>query len=384
MKFFHISDLHIGLKLYNRDLYDDLSCVLQQIIEAAAKEQPDAVVIAGDVYDKAMPSAESVAFFDAFLTDLVKAAPKAEIMIISGNHDSAARLNLFRGILSQQNIHMIGEPPQSESECIEKVQLKDAYGPVNFYLLPFVKPSMVRLIVGTDENGNSLSYHDTLHQLIDREKVNTQERNVLVSHQFYLPAGTDADSVERMDNEVQTVGNIDAVGTDVLAGFDYAALGHIHKPMSVGSASYRYAGTPMACSVSEAGQQKGILVVHMREKGDVSTETIPLTPLHEIRVVKGSLQEVLQLRCVDYVKVVLTDQIDIGVFDQQDRLRDAFPNLLEICRESMQPEEERYAYTPQEMPDPFDLCCSFLQDPDEAEQELLKDVINTVQGVENT
>ncbi len=381
MKFFHISDLHIGLKLYNRDLYEDQAFVLRQVVEAAGRIQPDAVVIAGDIYDKAAPSAEAVEFFDAFLTDLVKTAPQTEIMIISGNHDSAARLNLFRGILSHQNIHMIGEPPRRETDYIEKVRLKDDYGPVNFYLLPFVKPSMARMIVGTDENGSTLSYQDTLRLLLEREKINTSERNVLVSHQFYLPTGVDADSVARMDSEMRTVGNIDAVGASLLAGFDYAALGHIHKPMSVGSPRYRYAGTPLACSVSEAGQQKGFLIVTLREKGNVSVEKMPLSPLHEIRIIRGTLEEVLRLGCDDYVKVILTDQTDLDVFDLQDRLRDAFPHLLETSRERAKSEEDPYAYTPQGDLDPFALCCSFLKDPTQEEQNLLKDLINSVQGV---
>ena len=151
---------------------------------------------------------------------------------------------------------MIGMPPRREDEFIEKVTLRDEYGNVNFYLLPFVKPSMVRQIVGTDENGNSLSYEETLRRLIARETISKAERNVLVSHQFYLPAGKNADEMERMDSEIRTVGNIDAVPADILDGFDYAALGHIHKPMKVGSEFIRYSGTPLACSVSESGQQK--------------------------------------------------------------------------------------------------------------------------------
>lgn len=180
-------------------------------------------------------------------------------MMISGNHDSAPRVNCFRKVLSGQNIYMVGQPPRTESEYIEKVTLNDAYGEVNFYLLPFVKPSMVKQVVGVDENGNNLSYNETLHRLIGREKINSDERNVFVSHQFYLPSGKNAEDVERMDSEMRTVGNIDEVSADVLGKFDYAALGHIHKPMKVGSELYRYCGTPLACSVSEAQQQKALL-----------------------------------------------------------------------------------------------------------------------------
>ena len=382
MKFFHLSDLHIGLRLYNRDLYEDQNYVFRQICREAEKEQPDAVVIAGDIYDKAIPSAEAVEVFDRFVLELRRAVPSAEIMMISGNHDSAPRLNTFRSILQQQKLHMIGIPPENPGEFIEKVTLEDAYGPVSFYLLPFVKPSMVRQIVGTDKNGCSLSYNDALHRLLEREDVDQSQRNVLVSHQFYLPTGTSPETVERMDSEIRTVGNIDQVNADVLAPFDYAALGHIHKPMKVGSDRYRYCGTPIACSVSEAGQQKGILCVTMEEKGSVNVRVIPLAPLHQVRILRGSLQEVLAQGCEDYVTVVLTDEIDLDVIDMQDRLRFAFPNLLEIRRETRRQSDYSMESQPEEVLDPFTLCCHFLKDLDEDEQDLLRDVINTVQGVE--
>ncbi len=381
MRFFHLSDLHIGLKLYNRDLLPDQKHVLDQIVKAAEKQQPDAIVIAGDIYDKAIPAAEAVELFDTFISCLVESAPHTEIMMISGNHDSARRLNLYRSILKLQKVHMIGMPPLKEEEHIEKVTLSDAYGPVHFYLLPFVKPSMVKRVVGSDENGNNLSYNDSLHRLMDREKMDESERNVLVSHQFYLPVGKNADDVERMDYEVRTVGNIDEVKADFFDRFDYVALGHIHKPMAVGSAFYRYAGTPLPCSVSEAGQQKGMILVEMEEKGNVSTQVLPLTPLHEVRVIEGTLDEVLGQRCSDYVRIVLTDKVDLDVFDMQDRIRYAFPNLLEITRENVREADYKVELTKQDILDPFELCCSFLKDLDEEEKKLLRDVINEVQGV---
>lgn len=379
MKFFHLSDLHIGLKLMNRDLSEDQEYILRQIVELAAKEKPDAVVIAGDIYDKAVPSAEAVKLFDGFVSGLTAAAPDTEIMMISGNHDSAPRVDVFRSVLARQRIHMIGTPPQLPGEFMEKVTLQDIYGKVNFYLLPFVKPSMVKMIVGSDENGNNLSYQETLHKLIGRESIDERERNVLVSHQFYLPVGADADKMERMDSEIRTVGNIDQVKADVLERFDYGALGHIHKPMKVGSEVYRYCGTPLACSVSEAGQQKGVIMVQMGKKGTVQTTVLPLEPLRQVRVITGTLKEVLAQGCGDYVTVVLTDKADLDVMDMQDRLRNEFPNLLEIRRETMRKADYGRAYAPEKKLDAFELCASFLKDLDEEEQELLRDVINTVQ-----
>lgn len=384
MKFFHLSDLHIGLKLMNRDLREEQMDILRQVTDLAREEQPDAVVIAGDIYDKAVPAAEAVEVFDSFITELKRAVPEAEMMLISGNHDSGLRLNCFREILDEQKVHMIGLPPRREEEYIEKVTLQDEFGPVNFYLLPFVKPSMVKQIVGVDENGNNLSYDATLHKLIAREEVNTAERNVLVSHQFYLPVGENAESVERMDSEIRTVGNIDAVASDVLEAFDYAALGHIHKPMKVGSKLYRYCGTPLACSVSEAGQQKGVIMVEIGEKNSktsVKITVLPLKPLREVRIIKGSLEEVLVQACEDFVTVILTDRVDLDIMDMQDRIRMAFPYLLEIRREVLRKADYSEQLMVEKEQDPFELCCSFLKDLDDEEKTILRDVIHTVQGV---
>ena len=381
MKFFHLSDLHIGLKLFNRDLREDQEYILRQITDLAVREQPQAVVIAGDIYDKAVPSAEAVELFDRFIAGLNAALPDAAVMMIAGNHDSGPRINCFRSVLSRQNVYMIGQPPRVEGERIEKVTLEDECGPVNFYLLPFVRPSMVKQLTGVDENGNNLSYDETLRRLIGREEIDLSQRNVIVSHQFYLPAGTHAEDVERMDSEIRTVGNIDQVNAEILEKFDYAALGHIHKPMKAGSEFIRYCGTPLACSVSEAGQQKGIVMVELGEKGDRRTTVLPLEPLRQVRVIRGELEEVLGQACGDYATVILTDKADLDVLDMQDRIRSAFPNLLEIRRETMRRADYGRPYAVQEELDPFELCCAFLNEPDEEEKALLRDVINTVQEV---
>lgn len=381
MKFFHLSDLHIGLKLFNRDLREDQEYILRQITDIAVREQPQTVVIAGDIYDKAVPSAEAVEVFDRFIAGLNSALPDTAVMMIAGNHDSGPRINCFRSVLSRQNVYMIGQPPRVEGEQIEKVILKDESGPVNFYLLPFVRPSMVKQLTGVDENGNNLSYNEALHRLIGREEIDPSQRNVIVSHQFYLPPGTDAEAVERMDSEVRTVGNIDQVSADILEQFDYAALGHIHKPMKAGSEFIRYCGTPLACSVSEAGQKKGIIMVELGDKGDRKTTVLPLEPLRQVRVIRGELEEVLEQACGDYVTVILTDKADLDAFDMQDKIRSAFPNLLEIRRETLRRTDYERAYALQEELDPFELCCAFLNEPDEDEKALLRDVINTVREV---
>ena len=380
MKFLHLSDLHIGLKLINRDLREDQEYILDQAVDLAVEKKPDAIVIAGDLYDKAIPSAEAVEVFDRFIASLKKRLPETAVMMISGNHDSARRIDCYRSVLELENFYMIGMPPEKEDEHIRKVTLNDAFGPVNFWLLPFIKPTMVRQIVGTDEKGNNLSYQESVKKMLEREEIDTAERNVLVSHQFYLPVGKKADDVERADSEIRTVGNIDEISAEVLKPFDYAALGHIHKPMKVGSEVWRYPGTPLASSVSEAGQQKGMILVEMGEKGSpVRTEVLSFRPLRQLRVISGSFLEVLGQACDDYVSVELTDNKDLDMIDARERLGMAFPNLLEVRRRGIRKadyssEAAKAAVTK----DPFELCSAFLPDMDEDQGKIMKDVINTV------
>ena len=386
MKLFHLSDLHIGLKLYNRDLLEDQKYVFDQIIKYAKEEAPDVILIAGDIYDKAVPSAEAVEVFDDFIAELANETTST-VMTISGNHDSAPRVDTYRRVLAKQKLFMIGKPPVMPDEYIEKVTLTDEFGPVNFYLLPFVKPSMVKLITGTDADGRNLSYNEAMHALIARENIDPNERNVFVSHQFYLPVGKTADDVERMESEIRTVGNIDEISADVLAPFDYAALGHIHKPMTVGDDRFRYSGTPMSYSVSEAGQKKGVVMVTLREKGSApSISVLPLEPLHEVRVIEDRLEEILKQGCDDYVTAVLTDKVEFDIFDMQARLRAAFPNLLEIRRVNTQRADYSRKIQADEELDPYELCCSFLKDIDEDSLAIIRDIINSIEssGEEDT
>ena len=376
MKFFHLSDLHIGLRLFNRDLREDQEFILKQIVDLAEGERPDAVVVAGDIYDRAVPSAEAVEAFDRFIADLTGRLPETAVMLISGNHDSGQRLNCFRSVLARQNVYMIGMPPQKREEHIAKVTLEDRWGNVNFYLLPFVRPSMVRQLLEREEDEGALSYDETVRRLIGREVIDGRERNVLASHQFYLPKGKKAEEVERMDSEIRTVGNIDEVSADVLEPFDYAALGHIHKPMRVGGEFYRYCGTPLACSISEAGQQKSVLSVELREKGEISIRELPLVPMRQVRVIRGALEEIVSRGCDDYVTAVLTDREMPDGAEAQDRLRRAFPNLLEIRREIVRRADYGQERVPAQDLDPFELCCSFLKDADEEEKAILREVIN--------
>jgi len=368
MRFFHISDLHIGLKLLNRDLYEDQEYILKKIVQYAKEYEPDAVVLAGDIYDRSMPSAEAVGLFDSFINELREAVPKAYILMISGNHDSGARLNLYRNILAKEKLYSVGLPPMTNNERIEKVTLSDKFGEVNFYLLPFVKPSMVKNVFDTAPD----SYDDAVRLLIERENIDLQKRNVIVSHQFYLPNGENPENIKRADSEIVTVGNIDEVFADILCKFDYAALGHIHKASKVKYEHIRYAGTPIACSVSEAGQEKGFLMIDLFEKGNVNVETITLEPLRRVRKLEGILEDVLKEASEDYVEVTILG--DILSSDDITRVRNAFPNLLDIKRKG-QREASVKRIAVKEGKNEFELMKEFLGDMSEDEERILRDII---------
>ncbi len=380
MRFFHLSDLHIGVKLYEYDLLEEQRAMLDQIVALAKREQPDAIVMAGDIYDRSVPAVEAVALFDGFLRTLRQELPDAALMVVSGNHDSPQRLNVFREELMHRGVYMIGNPPQREGEKIACVSLQDAYGTVNFHLLPFVRPGMVRLLVGTKENGDNLSYEEAFRRLLALNPIDTTTRNVLVSHQFFLPTDTDAQEVERAETEMRMAGNVDAISAALLADFDYAALGHIHKPMKVGSEVLRYCGTPLPYSLSEEGQQKGVILVEMREKGDVRTEVLPLVPRRAVRRIRGDKETVLAMRSDDYVAVTLTHMDAVEMNGIREQLRDCFPHLLEIRREGAESVDYSAASEKIEELSPYELCLAFSGDRlcDE-EKSMLEDVLRQMQ-----
>ena len=385
MKFFHLSDLHLGLKLHGCDLAEDQTYVLNQIVKAAEERRPDAVVIAGDIYDRSMPSGEAMRLFDWFLTELRRRSPKTAILVISGNHDNALRINTYRELLETSGIHLIGLPPETLEDRMARVTLTDEYGDVDFLLLPFVRPSMLRQTLDIEE-GDSLSYEEAIKRLLERENLDHERRNVLVSHQFYVPDRSSAVDVERAETETRMVGNIDAVSASLLEAFDYAALGHIHKPMRMGRETVRYSGTPMPYSFSEAGQEKSITEVTLGEKGSLQLATIPLQPLHGIRIIKGTPEEVLQEgskeSSEDYISVQLTERSPEGAYDLREKLQAAFPNLLEIKfawkRDRALRDSAAGGKGGEQELSPYDLCMEFLGECTEDEEELLREVLNEV------
>lgn len=385
MRLLHISDLHIGIKLYNRDFSKDQEYVFDQIIEYVKKYEPDVIIIAGDIYDKPVPSAESVQLFNSFMEKLYNVSDRHHIMMISGNHDSAQRIDYLSWMLEKQRFHIAGIPPKAPDEFIKKVTLNDEYGDINFYLLPFSKPSAIKGVFD-DDSESSYSYNEAVHKLFEHELYNghldKDVRNVLISHQFYLPLGQQADQIERSESEISAVGNIDVVSSDVLAPFEYAALGHIHKPMTVGEDRFRYSGTPLAYSISEAKQDKGALLVNIREKGDVEINKLPLTPLHKITTIEDTFENVIKCTSDDYVQVILTDKEDLDVVDLKERLNLAFPNLLEIQRKYTRGLNITGDNTEIKNISPYELICEFIPDMDEEERGLMRDVINEAMEVD--
>lgn len=379
MRFFHLSDLHLGIKLYEHDLLKDQKAILDEIVALTRQYQPDAVVFAGDIYDRSVPPVEAVALFDDFMTQLRAALPNGEIMLISGNHDSAQRLDVFRSELSDRGIHMIGNPPMQKGETIERVTLTDDFGAVNFYLLPFVRPGMVRLVAGTKENGDNLSYPEAFSRLLALSPLNPNERNVLVSHQFFLPDGGDAENIERAENEVKQVGNLDAIPASLIADFDYAALGHIHKPMKVGSETLRYCGTPMPYSLSEENQQKGILMVEMGAKGDVQTTVLPLHPVHQVRKLRATREALLSGASEDFVSICVIGAEATEMVGLRELLRAKYPNLLELRREEKETVELAALQERTETLSPYELCLQFAGERLNAEEKaLLTEVMNAM------
>ena len=379
MRFFHLSDLHLGIKLYEHDLLKDQKTILDEIVALTRQYQPDAVVFAGDIYDRSVPPVEAVALFDDFMTQLRAALPNGEIMLISGNHDSAQRLDVFRSELSDRGIHMIGNPPMQKGETIERVTLTDDFGAVNFYLLPFVRPGMVRNVVDTKENGDNLSYPEAFSRLLALSPLNPDERNVLVSHQFFLPDGGDAANIERAENEVKQVGNVDAIPASLIADFDYGALGHIHKPMKVGSETLRYCGTPMPYSLSEENQQKGILMVEMGAKGDVQTTVLPLHPVHQVRKLRATREALLSGASEDFVSICVIGAKAEDMAGLRELLRAKYPNLLELRREREETVGLADLQERTETLSPYELCLQFAGERLNAEEKaLLTEVMNAM------
>lgn len=319
MKFLHLADLHLGKRVNGFSMLEDQAHILRQILAILDDEQPDGVLIAGDVYDKSVPSVEAVGLLDGFLTEL--RARGVPVLLISGNHDSSERLAFGGRVMDSCGIHI---SPVYDG-ALAPVTLQDAFGPVHVWLLPFVKPAHMRRWF---PDADIESYTDAVAEAVAHMDIDTAARNVLVTHQFVTGGA-------RSGSEELSVGGTDNVDSGVFAPFDYVALGHLHGAQHIGRETIRYAGSPLKYSFSEARQHKSVTVVTLGEKGDVQVRTVALTPLRELREIRGSYDELTARSFYEhttyrsnYLHLILTDEQD--VFDAMSRLRTIYPYLMTL------------------------------------------------------
>lgn len=319
MKLIHLSDIHLGKRVNEFSMLEDQAHILKKILAVVDEEKPNGVLIAGDVYDKSVPSTEAVQLFDDFLVRL--AERKLPVFIISGNHDSPERLSFANRLIDAVGIHLA----PVYNGVVEPITLSDEYGPVNVYMLPFIKPAHVR---GFFPDTEITGYSDAVAAAIGRMNIDKTQRNVLITHQFVTGA-------QRSDSEELSVGGTDNIGAEVFCDFDYVALGHIHGPQNMDSGRIRYCGSPLKYSFSEAAQQKSVTVAELKEKGTLEIHTVPLIPRRDMVELKGSYQQ-LTLREFyenttyqeDYTHITLTDEEDIP--DAVAKLRTVYHNLMKL------------------------------------------------------
>lgn len=318
MKFLHLSDLHIGKRVYGFSMLEDQSYILSRILEIAAGEKPDGVILAGDIYDKAVPSAEAVRLMDEFLTALAREGIR--IFMVSGNHDSPERIAFGAELMKKNEVYV---SPVYDGR-ISHITMEDEYGTVTVWLLPFIKPAIVRHVFPEQEIE---TYQDAVRTVLQHIHIDTAERNILVAHQFVTGAA-------RCESEELFVGGIDNVDASLFDRFDYTALGHIHSPQQIGRPEVCYCGTPLKYSFSEAGQVKTVTVLELYEKGVTKLRRIPLVPLRDMRKLRGSYMEVtdrsfyINSNTEDYLQITLTDEEDIP--DGMLKLRTIYPNLMRL------------------------------------------------------
>ena len=318
MKFIHLSDLHIGKRVNEVSMIPEQEYILSQILEIVDAQQPEAVLISGDIYDKSIPPAEAVTLFDDFLFRL--AEREKQVFIISGNHDSAERLAFGGRLMAGKGIHL----SPAYSGAITPVTLQDAWGPVHFWMLPFLKPIHVKRFY---PDAGIESYTDACRVAVENMAVDKNHRNVLLTHQFVTGSVT-------CESEELSVGGTDNVDAAVFDAFDYVALGHIHGPQNIGTQRIRYCGTPLKYSFSEAEHKKSVTLVELEEKGTFRVEEIPLIPRHDLREIRGTYEEVTaksfyeNTPVEDYLHITLTDEEDVP--EAVARLRVIYPNLMKL------------------------------------------------------
>ncbi len=346
MKIMHLSDLHLGKRVNEYSMTEDQRYILGQIAEIA-RDQADAVMLCGDIYDKPIPPVEAVTLFDDFLRDLSDCG--LPVLVISGNHDSAERLAFGSGLMERSGVYIASGIPR-------EVVLTDQYGEVHFRMMPFLKPSMIRHLY---PDADISSYQEGVEYVLRQFPVSPSGRNVILAHQNVTGA-------LRSESEDIPIGGIDNIDASIFAAYDYAALGHIHRPQNLTAGNMvRYCGTPLKYSFSEAGHEKSVTMVELREKGQVLREEIPLVPLRDLREIRGTYEQ-LTLRknyegtnVEDYLHITLTDEEDI--IDVMTKLRVVYPNIMRLDydnlrtrnQQEVQGMEEAQDRSPEELVEEF-------------------------------
>lgn len=320
MKFMHLADLHLGKRVNEFSMLEDQKYILEQVLKMLDEEQAEGLLIAGDIYDRQVPPIEAVKLFDDFLTRV--SLKRIPVYVISGNHDSIERVSFGARLMEGSGIHMATE----YNGAVDTVTVKDEYGTIDIYLLPFLKPAQVRSVWGEDAE-TVRTYEEALSFVMSRITRDEEHRSVLLAHQFAAGAVT-------CDSEEHAVGGLDQVDVSCFDGFDYVALGHLHGAQRVGRDTVRYAGTLLKYSFSEVKHKKSVTMVDLREKGIVEIYSRRISPLHEMRDIRGSYAEVTNRAnyegtdTKDYVRITLTDEEDI--FDAVGKLRAIYPNLMRL------------------------------------------------------
>lgn len=323
MRFLHLADIHLGKSVNEINMIADQKYILQQIIDLAVNRKADAILISGDIYDKSVPSEEAVRLLDWFLSTC--ADRNLRVCMISGNHDSDERLNFGSTLFESKNVHIAGK----YNGTVSRVSVEDEFGTVHVYMLPYVKASLVRTF---HPDLDTSSYDAAVRAALSNANVDPKERNILMAHQFVTAGGNDPAGAGSENTRPEFVGAVEKVDAGAFDDFDYVALGHIHRPQKVGRDTVRYAGSPLKYSLSEATMNKSVPLVTMKEKGDVEVELLPLVPLHDLRHIKGPIDELLKKENVvepeDYIYVTLTDEDVIP--QAMDRVRIRYPNAISL------------------------------------------------------
>lgn len=313
MRFLHIADLHLGKQMNDLSLMPDQEYILEQIVSVAEREQADAVLIAGDVYQRSSPQAEAMALFDSFVSRLVSLGK--QVFVISGNHDSALRVSYFASLIKSAGVYVT----EAFDGTLQSVSLKDRDGEIVVWMLPFLRPSQVKRKLPEER---ITTYQDAVEAVLRQTPVDTRKRNILLCHQFIT-------GCEISDSEERVVGGLDNIDASVFGAFDYVALGHIHKPQKVLRDTLRYAGSPLKYSFSEADHDKSVTMVDVLEKGDITVRSLPLYPLHDVRLIEGNMDELMNMPySEDYLWVTVHDELPPP--DARVTLSVNFPNMMKF------------------------------------------------------